>query len=59
MDKTLTFLQIASSAIKDAMTEAYEWGYCPQEREQEMAGGSPESAIDTFYWETKSGHARN
>ncbi len=38
MDKTLTFLQIASSAIRDAMTEAYEWGYCPQEREQEMAG---------------------
>ena len=36
--KTLTFLYIASSAIKDAMTETYEWGGCPQELENEMAG---------------------
>lgn len=53
--KTLTFLYIASSAIKDAMTEAYEWGGCPQELENEMARIL--GRIDELKWKIE--HARN
>lgn len=54
-NKTLNFLYIAAAAVKDALVEAYEWGGCPQDYEDEMVRIL--GKIDELKWKIE--HARN
>lgn len=54
-NKTLDFLYLASSAIKDSIVEAYAWGGCPQDYENEMV--CILGKIDELKWKIE--HARD